>query len=246
MNYELTEKGQLLILTLNRPEKGNAFHLEMILEVTDLFKKISAENTYKLILLEGKGKHFCTGADLHWMQSAANISETENVQQMNDLITMYKVISSCPVPLISYVHGCVYGGGIGLCALSDYVIADENAKFCLSEMKYGLLPGALTPFLLQKIGKSNFMKWALNAEAFESEEAHRCGLVSAIGNRTDAQKVFEQFSELPALALKNLKKSVQLCYPDLNSYFEQLKILSAECRGNEEGQHRMLSFTKKK
>jgi len=245
MNCELTEHGQSLLLTLNRPEKGNAFHLEMILEVTDLFKKISAENKHKLIFLEGKGKHFCTGADLKWMQSASSITEEENIQQMNDLITMYKVISSCPLPIITFVHGCVYGGGIGLCSLSDYVIADENTQFCLSEMNYGLLPGALTPFLLQKVGKTNFMKWALKAEVFGSEEATNCGLVTATGNRNDALKIFETFSHFPDVALKNLKKSVQLCYPDLNSYFEQLKFLSAECRINEEGQSRMKSFTKK-
>lgn len=243
--YFLVEEGSSLQITLNRPEVGNAFHHEMILELTSLFQSIKPDSSFKTVFLKGSGKHFCTGADLNWMKSADSLSSADNIHQMNDLMTMYKTISACPLPLITYVHGCVYGGGIGLCALSDYVIAHENSTFCLSEMKYGLLPGALTPFLLERIGKMKFMKLALEATPFDARSAFEFGILSTIGDEQEAGHVRDKVNALPKLALTHLKKSVQLFLPDVSEGFEMLKLLSAECRSDSEGQKRMLAFKRR-
>ncbi len=245
MKYFQIEEGSSLKITLNRPETGNAFHHEMILEMTDLFKKINADPKYKMIFLAGSGKHFCTGADLNWMSSAETISPEENVHQMEDLMKMYKSIATCPLPLITYVHGAAYGGGIGLCSLSDYVIADRDSLFCLSEMKYGLLPGALTPFLLTKIGKTQFMKLALEANPFDSDKALSLGLITEIGDKKHAQDCLKKFEAWPAISLKNLKKSVQLFSDDITEGFEKLKYLSAECRSDKEVLELTKTFRKK-
>lgn len=240
--FFLVEEGSSLQITLNRPEVGNAFHHEMILELTSLFASVRSDSSFKTVFLRGKGKHFCTGADLNWMKSAAEIGPSQNLEQMHDLMTMYETIAACPKPVITYVHGCVYGGGIGLCSLSDFVIAHPDSTFCLSEMKYGLLPGALTPFLLERIGKLKFMKLALEAAPFNADEAFLSGIVSELGDEKSAELIKDKFNELPALALTNLKQSVQLFMPEVNSAFQKLKTLSAECRSDSEGQKRMLAF----
>lgn len=243
--YFIVEEGSSLQITLNRPEVGNAFHHEMILELTSLFRSINADSPFKTVVLKGNGKHFCTGADLNWMKSADSLPAEENIRQMRDLMAMYKTISLCPVPVMTYVHGCIYGGGIGLCALSDYIVAHKDSIFCLSEMKYGLLPGALTPFLMEKIGKTKFMQLALMASPFTAAEALQMGIVTEVGDEQAASSALEKMNALPLLALRNLKKSVQLFMPDVSEGFEHLKILSAECRSDSEGQKRMQAFAKK-
>lgn len=246
--YFIVEEEASLKITLNRPLVGNAFNHEMILELTDIFKKVNLnvlDKKFKSIFLSGNGKHFCTGADLEWMKSASCLSEEENLSQMNDLISMYKTISACPFPIITYVHGCAYGGGIGLSSLSDYVISERSSVFCLSELKYGLIPGALTPFLIGKIGRTRFMQLALEPNPFDSETAIELGLITTIGTREEALKKCEEINQLPWLALLNLKKSVQLFSEKYEEGFEKLKSLSAECRIDKEGQERLKSFLTK-
>lgn len=247
--FFIIEEDTSFKITLNRPHIGNAFHHEMIIELTEIFKKInstSSTSKIKTIFISGSGKHFCTGADLEWMKSAALISETENLSQMEDLISMYRTIAACPFPIIAFVHGCAYGGGIGISSLSDYVISDPSSVFCLSELKYGLIPGALTPFLISKIGRTNFMQLALEPRPFNSEKAVELGLVTSIGTREEALKKMSEINELPTHALRNLKKSVQIFTDKYESGFEKLKSLSAECRTDKEGQERLKAFLVKK
>jgi methylglutaconyl-CoA hydratase len=239
------EEETSLKITLNRPEVGNAFHHEMILELTELFKNLNSRPDYKSVFISGSGKHFCTGADLDWMKSAALLNEKENLSQMEDLISMYKTISACPLPVVTYVHGCAYGGGIGLCSLSDFVISDSGAVFNLSELKYGLIPGALTPFLLSKIGKTKFFQLALDCHPFDSKTALDLGLITTIGSKEMAMEKLCRINEYPALALKNLKKSVQLFSSNVEEGFDKLKFLSSECRSDKESQQRMELFFKK-
>lgn len=176
-----TDTRGLARVTLNRPEKHNAFDAATILELTRAFAALGEDAAVRAILLSGNGPSFCAGADARWMREQATLSEEENRADAMRLSDMLATINDCPKPVIAIVHGNVFGGGVGLAACADIVVAKPDVQFRLSEVRLGLTPATISPFVVAKIGQSQARRWFLTAESFGAEQALAIGLVHAVG-----------------------------------------------------------------
>ena len=211
----IVEKSQSLEITLNRPEVKNAFHPEMILELISIFKEIDLQKNQiakhkKYILLKSSGDAFCAGADLNWMYSMKNYSLEDNYKDASQLEQLFASIRTCVFPVIALVQGGCFGGGVGLVAACDIVIANnKNASFCLSEVKLGLAPSVISPYVVAKIGVSQFKYYALTGHIINATEANTIGLVHQLVSNEDwGNSEFElekHFSKLPTTALQHIK-----------------------------------------
>jgi len=182
------EKQQSLWITLERPDVHNAFNEILIAELTDIFNSIrekklkslfstSLSTQIRSVILTGSGASFSAGADLSWMKSMVNYSEKENEEDSRKLFDMFHSIRLCPLPVIARVNGAALGGGSGLVASCDMAFALRTAKFGFTEVKLGLIPAVISPFVMEKIGLSNCSRFFLTGEKFSSEEAKRIGLI---------------------------------------------------------------------
>jgi methylglutaconyl-CoA hydratase len=167
-------------VTLNRPERHNAFDEGLIASLTTAFNVFGIDPTVRAIVLSGTGKSFCAGADLDWMKRAAGWSEAENRADALKLSDMLAAIDTCAKPVIVRVHGNIAGGGVGLVACADMAVAIEGAQFRLSEVRLGLTPATISPFVVAKIGASHARRWFLTAEAFGAQQAEAMGLVHEV------------------------------------------------------------------
>lgn len=164
-------------VTLDRPERHNAFDEALIAAIADAFTSLGNDESVRAIILSGNGKSFCTGADIAWMRRAGGWSETENTADAMRLSDMLNAIDTCPKPVIARVHGNVSGGGIGLVACADMVVAVEGTAFRLSEVRLGLTPATISPFVVAKIGASQARRWFLTAESFGAQTARAMHLI---------------------------------------------------------------------
>lgn len=163
---------------LTRPDLHNAFNDDMMRELTEAFSKLGSDPSVRVIVLAAEGKSFCAGADINWMKRMVGYSLEENIADSRVLSKMLRTIRECPKPVIARVHGATYGGGVGLVAACDMAVALSKANFCLSEVKLGILPAVISPFVLEKIGPGEARRYALTAEVFDGAEARRIGLVN--------------------------------------------------------------------
>ncbi|MEO8217106.1 MAG: enoyl-CoA hydratase-related protein [Acidobacteriota bacterium] len=180
MNYAhllLEERGQDLFVWMNRPDVHNAFNDEMIAEFVDLFSSASRLSRYRAVVLGGKGKNFCAGADLNWMSAMVSYTRAENIRDSSLMAKMFDLLDSCPVPLIGRVQGAAIGGGVGLVAVCDIAIAQSSSRFGLAEVKLGILPAVISPYVIAKIGVSAARALFLTGERFDAARALRIGLV---------------------------------------------------------------------
>ncbi len=168
------------IVTLVRPDLHNAFNEEMIEEITRAFEDVGRDAGVRVVVLAGEGKSFCAGADINWMKRMVGYSFDENVADARKLSAMLRTIRECPKPVIARVHGSAYGGGVGLAAACDLAVAVESGTFCLSEVKLGIIPAVISPYVLEKIGPGHMRRYGLTAERFDAREAHRIGLLSQV------------------------------------------------------------------
>jgi methylglutaconyl-CoA hydratase len=162
---------------LHRPDLRNAFNDGVITELSAAFAGFAAEPALRVVLLAGHGKAFCAGADLHWMRAMADYSWDQNQADAQALADMLWTIYSCPVPVVGRVHGDCYAGGVGLAAVCDVLLASDNAGFCLSEAKLGLLPATIGPYVIKALGEQAARRYFTTAERFSAAEAHRLGFV---------------------------------------------------------------------
>jgi methylglutaconyl-CoA hydratase len=167
-------------VTLDRPTTHNAFDEALIAALTEAFTALGNNPHVRAILLSGNGKSFCAGADIAWMRRAGGWTEAENRADAMKLSDMLVAIDTCPKPVIARIHGAVAGGGVGLVACADMAVAIEGAKFRLSEVRLGLTPATISPFVVAKIGAGQARRWFLTAEGFGAAEAERMGLVHAV------------------------------------------------------------------
>jgi methylglutaconyl-CoA hydratase len=178
--------GHVLRVTLAKPERRNAFDAELIAELTAAFADVGDT---RAVLLEGEGPSFCAGADVEWQRSAIDLSYEENVEDALRLYRMLETIDSCPAPVVCCVHGFALGGGSGLVACSDIAVAWPDAVFGFTEVRLGIIPAVISPFVLAKIG-SAARHYFLTGERFGAETALRIGLVSEVaedaGERAEA------------------------------------------------------------
>ncbi len=167
-------------VTLARPDLHNAFNEVMIAEITEAFRELGRRDDARVIVLAGEGKSFCAGADIHWMKKMVDYSFEENVKDAGAMAAMLRAIRECPKPVIARVHGAAFGGGVGLAAACDIAVAVESAVFCLSEVKLGIVPAVISPYVLEKIGPGQMRRYGLTAEKFSAAEARRIGLIHEV------------------------------------------------------------------
>jgi len=175
-----TVENKIAKITLNRPEVHNAFNNIMVSELTEVFKEIGARDDIRVVVLTGEGKSFCAGADLNWMRKIKDFSYEENLQESLELAELFYLIYSLSKPTVARVNGAAIGGGAGLVAVCDIAVASDRAKFSLSEVKLGLVPACISPYLIRRCGERNCRELFLTGERFSAEKALQVGLVNRV------------------------------------------------------------------
>jgi methylglutaconyl-CoA hydratase len=186
VGLEITPQGAVLRVRLNRPERHNAFDAELIAALAAAFAGPAADPAVRAVVLSGAGPSLCAGADARWMRAAADYTQAENEADARALSDMLAAIDRCPAPVIAVAHGSVFGGGVGLLAAADMVVATPDMRACLSEVKLGLVPATIGPFVLRAIGARAARRWFLTAEVFGAADALAMGLVHAVASDLDA------------------------------------------------------------
>ena len=197
------------IVTLNRPERHNAFDDTMIAELADAMQQMANDPAVRVVVISSTGKSFCAGADLNWMQRAATYSLEENRRDAGELAEMLRRVSECPKPVIARVQGPAYGGGVGLVAACDMAVATFEARFSLTEVKLGLIPAVISPHVLAAIGVRYARRYMLTAEAFSAAEAYRIGLLHEMV--VDESGLDEAVGEWIDALLKNGPQAISTC-----------------------------------
>jgi methylglutaconyl-CoA hydratase len=177
---ELTRQNRVATVSLNRPDVRNAFNETTIAELTQVFSALGADESVRVIVLAAKGLAFCAGADLNWMKKMAGYSHQENLADAAQLASMLHTIYTCPKPVVAKVQGDCYAGGMGLVAACDMVVAVDSANFCLSEVKLGLIPATISPYVIKAMGENAARRYFLTAERFDAAEAKRIGFAHEV------------------------------------------------------------------
>jgi methylglutaconyl-CoA hydratase len=183
MDYQTLTVGvadRIATVTLNRPELRNAFNEDAIAEIAMAFDELGQDLDVRAIVLAANGPAFCAGADLNWMKKMAGYSAAENQADALRLAAMLRTIYFCPKPVVAKVQGDCYAGGMGLVAACDIVVASEAASFCLSEVKLGLIPATISPYVIKAMGEQAARRYFLTAERFGATEAKRIGLAHEV------------------------------------------------------------------
>ncbi len=240
--------GEYKIVKLNRPEVKNAFHPEMIAEITTVFTEFNADKKIKAVVITGEGTVFCAGADLNWMQEMVKFNLAENQKDSEKLWQMFEAIQLCERPVIGIIHGAVFGGALGLIACCDYVFAEEKTQFCFSEVKLGLVPAVISSFVLRKVADAHVRPLMLSAEVFNTEKGKAIGLVhSSFSGAVVIGDHLKTFENNGPEAMSETKKLLNLL-PTLD-WAQQMKRTTqviSERRVSVEGQSRLQKFINKK
>jgi methylglutaconyl-CoA hydratase len=181
-----TDTRGIATLTLTRPEKHNAISAQMMTEITDTCAAISTDNSIRAVVLRAQGKSFCAGGDLDWMREQFAADRAGKIEQATVLSNMLNALDTLNKPLIGMVEGNAFGGGLGLMAVCDIVIAKPNLKFAFTETKLGLIPATIGPFVLRRMGETYARQVFITAKTFDTEFAQTSGLVSITTDDTDA------------------------------------------------------------
>jgi len=176
-NLTLTHSDGVAHITLCRPAVRNAFNDAAIADLTRAFTQAGAEPHIRAIVLSAEGPAFCAGADLHWMRRMADYTREQNLADAGQLAEMLHTLYTCPKPTIARVQGDVYAGGMGLVAACDMAVAADTAHFCLSEVKIGLIPATIAPYVIRAMGTRAAQRWFLTGEVFDAHEALRTGFI---------------------------------------------------------------------
>lgn len=182
---QVTIDGAVARVTLARPDVRNAFNAEVIRELRDAFLALSGDPAIRAVVLAGEGKTFCGGADVNWMRGALALSYDENVADAEAMSDMFRAIDRCSKPVIGRIHGAALGGGAGLAAVCDIAIAADDALFGFTEVKLGIIPAVISPFVLAKIGQSHARALFLTGERFTAKHALAIGLVHQLVDEDD-------------------------------------------------------------
>lgn len=174
---ELTREGKVLHVRLNRPDVRNAFNGDVVRELHAAFTEAGDDRDARVVVLAGNGKSFCAGADLTWMREQASLPPAQNEAGARDMAAMFLAIARCKQPVVARIHGHALGGGTGLTAAVDLAICTHDTQFGLTEVKLGIVPAVISPFVLQKIGEGRARALFLTGERFDGREAERIGLV---------------------------------------------------------------------
>jgi methylglutaconyl-CoA hydratase len=231
--------GPLLHVTLARAERRNAFDAALIAELTRAFSDVGDA---RAVVLAGEGPSFCAGADVDWQRAAVDLSYEENVEDAMRLYAMLEAIDGCPAPVVARVQGYALGGGSGLVACSDVAIVAPDAVFGFSEVKLGIIPAVISPFVLPRIGAAA-RRYFLTGERFDAETALRIGLVSEIADDLDTavQRVVRELLGSSPQAVREAKKLVRE-----RPAGEDTAHIAARLRASDEGQDGLRAFLERR
>lgn len=210
---QLIDKGAWKELRLNRPDKRNSLNKEMIAELTAVFGQLSSQTEPGVLSLVGNGQSFCAGADIKWLNTISESSEEEIKKEFVGLAKMLEALHCLPQITIAMVHGPVYGGGIGLMAACDYVVCEPKTEFSFSEIKLGLIPATISPYVYKRVGASEMKKLFLTGDKFNEVYAREIGLIEDVKVSEKAGEclhpMIEKLIKQPPHALAAMKK---LCH----------------------------------
>ncbi len=248
----LFEKGERKArLILNKPQVHNAFNSTMISEMLDVFKRIKKDSSVRVIVLTGEGKSFCAGADLNWMKEIINYSYDQNLKESLEIAELLYTIYSLPKPTIARVNGAAIGGGVGFLSACDIVVASDKAQFGLSEVKIGLIPAAISPYVVRRIGESKAREYFLTGERISAERAEKIGLVNhAVPSEKLDHEIDKTVNRLLSSGPHAIAKCKQLLFKvpqiSLKEAQEFTARMIADLRISDEGQEGMTAFLEKR
>lgn len=249
--YLTVDGGDIVRVTLNRPEVRNAFNEGLIAELQDIFTKLGSDERCRVIVLQANGKSFCAGADLNWMKSMANFTKEENIADSRKMALMLNTIYACPKPVIAKVQGDAYAGGVGLASVCDILIASNQVRFCISEAKLGLLPATIAPYVIRALGEQASRRYFVTAEIFTASQAKEIGFVHEL---VDPDALDSKVAEVCQAILSNGPMAVMACKKIVRDISQQAitpALLEdtveriASIRTSDEAQARMKAFLEK-
>src|SRR4051812_22777525 len=231
----IERETNVLRITLAKPERRNAFDAELIGELTDAFSEVGDA---RAVVLAGDGPSFCAGADVEWQRASIDLTYDENVDDALRLYRMCETIDRCPAPVVARVHGYALGGGSGLVACSDIAVAAPDAVFGFSEVKLGIIPAVISPFVLPRIG-AHARRYFLTGERFDAETALRIGLVEEIADDLDAavERIVAEVLSSGPHAVREAKTLIRE-----RPGGEETARIAARLRTSDEGQQRLRAF----
>lgn len=247
----ITEQGPVLTVALARPEVHNAFNDGLIAEMIALLESVASRRDIRVLVLRGDGPSFCAGADLNWMSRMVSYTREENVRDSALLAKMYELLDGAPVPVVGRIHGAAIGGGVGLVSVCDIAIAEEKTKFGLSEVKLGILPAVISPYVVSKIGVTHARALFLTGERFGADRALQTGLVHRVAagdeelDRAVGETVRQLLSSGPD-AVRECKRLIAFVasHDRADSIPYTIEAI-AERRVSDEGQGGMQAFLRK-
>ena len=247
-----TDTCGVATVTLNNPDKHNAFDDQLIAQISATFDALEADAAVIVVVLQGAGRSFSAGADLAWMRRMADYSYEENHRDARLMAAMFRRINCLSKPTIARVHGAAFGGGVGLAAVCDLVFATPSASFCLSEVKLGLIPAVISPFVSAAIGPRAARRYCMTAERFSAATALQLGLVSELCEEAELDSRIQAMVEKllvngPAAmaAAKQLVADVAGA-PITDELVAETSRRIAEIRGTEEGREGLTAFLEKR
>jgi methylglutaconyl-CoA hydratase len=243
--------GAVTRVTLNRPDVRNALNEELIQALTAWAKSVPADGSVRVVVLQGAGSVFCAGADLQWMSKLVDYTQEENLADASEAARMFLAIDTLPVPVIARIHGAALGGGIGLAAVCDVVVAAEDAIFGLTEVTLGILPAMISPYVVRKIGLSAARELCLSGARFSAARAREIGLVHEVvaADRLDLTvdrhvQLFMKAAPTAVAATKRLLAHVSGLHP-ADALPMTVEAIAAQ-RVSREGQEGMRAFLEKR
>lgn len=249
----LVEQDKSIVtITLNQPDKHNAFDDKLIRELLAQLKEIALSPQVRIVILQAKGKSFSAGADLNWMQRMVNYTEQQNVVDALQLSDLMENLYQLPQITLALIQGPTYGGGVGLVACCDIAIGCKQAKFCFSEVKLGLIPAVISPYVIAAIGARATRRYFFSAETFSAQQALQLGLISEIvdiGNLQEHGRALAQtiLNNAPQALLSSKQLITKYSHSKMNPDLKQaLARLIAQIRVSEEGQTGIRAFLAKK
>lgn len=251
-SIDITTQNEVATITLNNPEKHNAFDDKLIAEMLAAFTQIDKDETIRAVVLASQGKSFSSGGDLNWMKRMADYSYEENLSDAQALATMLNTLNNLSKPTIARVQGPAFGGAVGLVSCCDMAVASSNATFCLSEVKIGIIPATISPYVIDAIGSRAARRYFLTAERITAEQALRLGLVNEVCEHNELDQYVNNFvnsllnnSPAAIAASKQLIREVSHTAID-NSLIKHTSERIAVIRVSTEGQEGLSAFLEKR
>jgi len=245
----VVSQGGIARITLNRPEVRNAFNETLIRELTRAFGELGPE--VRVVILTGEGKAFCAGADLKWMQESVSLGDAGNAADAAAMATVFRQIDETPRAVICRLNGPAIGGGLGLVAACDLVVTIDSVKFAFSEVRLGVVPAVISPFVLRRLGPARARRWFVTGELFGADEGRRIGLVDEVAPAEQLDAVIEGITKAVLRAgpravdaAKRLVREVEAA--DSEAVHERTAALIASLRVGAEGQEGLRAFLEKR